>query len=176
MSCIGVAIAVPDPWGEELRRHRRSFGDGQADVVPTHVTLLAPTQVQNDQLEQVEKHLADAAAGVAPFPVHLRGTGTFRPVSPVVFVALARGISEVELVADAVRSGMLDVPLTYPFHPHVTVAHDVPEPALEAAFDELAGFECSFDVASFSLYRHDPTDGWVPGSSFALGSGDVMPA
>lgn len=173
MPSIGVAIALPEPWAEQLRRQRLSFGDEQADVVPTHLTLLPPTQLEEDQLGHVEKHLADAARSVSPFVVHLRGTATFRPVSPVVFVALARGISEVELLSAAIRSGMLDVPLAFPFHPHVTVAHHVAEPALDRAFTELADFECAFDVESFSLYLHDPVAGWATRSSFTLGAGDV---
>lgn len=173
MPSIGVAIALPEPWAGQLRRYRLSFGDDQADVVPTHVTLLPPTYVEDDQLDQVEKHLADAARGVSPFQIHLRGTGTFRPVSPVVFVALARGISEVEILAEAVHSEMLDVCLAYPFHPHVTVAHHVPEPALDRAFEELADFECSFGVALFSLFLHHPDKGWVTRSTFTLGTGDV---
>ncbi len=173
MPSIGVAIAVPEPWAEQLRRHRLSFGDDQADSVPTHVTLLPPTEVDDDQLEQMEKHLADAARVVEPFEIHLRGTGTFRPVSPVVFVALARGISEIELLAAAVRNGVPDLTLAYPFHPHVTVAHHVPDAALDRAFDELAAFECSFQVGCFSLYLHDPVCGWARRSSFLLHSGDV---
>ena len=41
--------------------------------------------------------------------MRLRGTGTFRPVSPVVFVNVAEGISRCELLADAVRRGPLEI-------------------------------------------------------------------
>lgn len=176
MRSIGVAIAVPEPWGEQLRRHRLSFGDEQAGIVPTHVTLLPPTEIEDDQLEQLVKQLAEAARSVSPFEVHLRGTGTFRPVSQVVFIALAQGISQVELTADAIRSGTLDVPLAYPFHPHVTVAHHVPEAALERAFTTLADFECCFEVTAFVLYLHDPAQGWQTRATVELGSGDVTHA
>src|SRR3712207_8607561 len=46
--------------------------------------------------------------------------------SDVVFVAVARGIGNCELLADDVRRGPLARSLTFPYHPHVTVAHDVP--------------------------------------------------
>lgn len=170
MLSIGVAVAVPEPWAEQLRRHRLSFGDAQADLVPTHLTLLPPTYLEVDQLGQVEKHLAEVSRAVSPFEIHLRGTATFRPVSPVVFIALAQGISQVEVLADAVRSGLLDVELTFPYHPHVTVAHDVPEEALDRAFDELADFECAFEVTEFSLYRHDEVAGWLTNATFPLGA------
>src|SRR5687767_4597430 len=105
MPTIGVAVAIPEPWATELQDYRTSVGDAMAATIPTHITLVPPTEVSDEELEQVEKHLATAAAGVAPFRVHLRGTGTFRPVSPVLFVSLARGISSCEQLAAAVRRG-----------------------------------------------------------------------
>ena len=108
-SLVGVAVAIPEPWGAELEGWRASFGDPQASAIPAHITLLPPTRLSAD---------------VAPFPVLLRGTGTFRPVSPVVFVALASGIAGCEALEERVRSGPLARDLEFPYHPHVTVAHD----------------------------------------------------
>ena len=101
--------------------------------------------------------------------MHLRGTGTFRPVSPVVFVAVAEGIAGCEQLAAAVRRGPLDVDLTFPYHPHVTVAHELDETVLDQVFDDLAGFECRFDVDAFHLYVHDEQHGWQPTDEFPLG-------
>ena len=144
MPTIGVAIAIPEPWASELQDYRTSIGDTTA-------------------------HLAEAAATVQPFTIHLRGTGTFRPVSPVVFVTLAEGISACEVLADAVRRGPLEVDLRFPYHPHVTIAHHLDDATLDRAFGELAHFECSFDAVSFSLYVHDDDTGWVPTREFGLG-------
>jgi 2'-5' RNA ligase len=102
--------------------------------------------------------------------VHLRGTGTFRPVSPVVFVAVVEGISQCEQLAGACRRGPLDVDLNFPYHPHVTVAHDLADEALDRAFRELADFECAFTVDEFHLYTHDERRGWRPTHDFALRS------
>lgn len=169
MPTIGVAIAIPEPWASELQDYRTSIGDTTAAQIPTHITLLPPTELADADLVDVSGHLAKAAAAVKPFPIHLRGTGTFRPVSPVVFVTVAEGISSCELLADAVRSGPLEVELRFPYHPHVTIAHHLDDVTLDRAFRELAGFECSFDAESFSLYVHDPANGWVPTNEFGLG-------
>ncbi len=169
MPTIGVAIAIPEPWASELQDYRTSIGDTTAAQIPTHITLLPPTELADTDLAAVSDHLAKAAATVEPFPIHLRGTGTFRPVSPVVFVTVAEGISACELLAAAVRSGPLQVELKFPYHPHVTIAHHLDEETLERAFRELAHFECSFDADSFSLYVHEPANGWVPTREFGLG-------
>lgn len=175
MPTIGVAIAVPEPYGEELRGHRASFGDPQAEAIPTHVTLLPPTAFDDDELDDVVRRLGLVAEKHGPFEMRLRGTATFRPVSPVVFVSLAQGISECELLAEAVRGELAREALRYPYHPHVTVAHDLPDLALDTAFDSLAGYEANFSVAGFALYVHDETNGWVREREFGLRAGVTDP-
>ena len=167
MPVIGVAVAIPEPWASQLQDYRQAVGDTTAAMIPTHITLVPPAEVDDD-LTTIEKHLAEAAAEVEPFEVHLRGTGTFRPVSPVVFVTLVEGISQCEVLADAVRQGPLDVDLQFPYHPHVTVAHHLGDDQLDQAFDELADFECAFAVEDFHLYVHDAAAGWRPRCEFAL--------
>jgi 2'-5' RNA ligase len=167
---IGVALSIPEPWATELQDYRTGL-DPTAALVPAHITLIPPTDIDDDSVAVVEGHLDKVAEAGAAFTVHLRGTGTFRPVSPVVFVSLAEGISQTEQLADAVRSGPLDVDVEFPFHPHVTVAHHLTEDQLDSAFADLADFECSFEVSSFHLYVHDADEGWRPTRDFALRQG-----
>jgi 2'-5' RNA ligase len=166
---IGVAIAIPEPWASDLQDYRTSVGDTTATQIPTHITLVPPTEVPDGELDAITSHLAEAAASVPPFVIHLRGTGTFRPVSPVVFVTVAEGISGCEVLAGAVRRGPLAVDLHYPYHPHVTIAHHLDDETLDRAFRELADFECRFDVDAFSLYVHDEQAGWQPTHQYELG-------
>jgi 2'-5' RNA ligase len=171
MARIGVAIAVPEPFGDELQRQRKAFGDPNADAIPTHITLLSPTSVHDADLPDLECHLEKVAAGQAPFVVRLSGTGSFRPLSPVVFVAMAEGISDCETLADAVRSGPLAGELAFPYHPHVTVAHDLPERQLQAAAETLADYACSFEVGSFALYVHGSDGVWRQRREFGFTHG-----
>ncbi|HEX2361737.1 MAG TPA: 2'-5' RNA ligase family protein [Jiangellaceae bacterium] len=165
---IGVAIPVPEPFAAELQGWRRAFGDPLAGAIPPHITLLPPTVVPVGELSTVEKHLAEVAAAGEPFRVRLRGTATFRPVSPVVFVALAEGISACEMLSKAVRTGPLPLELTYPYHPHITVAHDLPDDVLDRAFAQLSDYVAQFDVTVFSLYEHGDDQVWRPRCSFSL--------
>jgi 2'-5' RNA ligase len=164
---IGVAVAIPEPWASQLQQYRESIGDTTASKIPTHITLVPPTEL--DGRADVDAHLDAVASGHAGFKVHLRGTGTFRPVSPVVFVTLVEGISQCEQLAADVRRGPLEMELAFPYHPHVTIAHHLDDETLDRAFGELQGFECSFDASAFSLYVHDETEGWVPTHEFELG-------
>lgn len=167
---IGVAVSIPEPWASKLQDYRRAVGDATASMIPTHITIIPPTQIAAEVLADVEAHLADVASHVEPFTVHLRGTGTFRPVSDVVFVAVIEGISQCEQLALACRRGPLDVELAFPYHPHVTIAHDLDQHALDRAFADLSEFECVFTVDVFHLYAHDEESGWRPTHDFRLRS------
>lgn len=170
MLTIGVALAIPEPWAQQLQDYRTAIGDTTATQIPTHVTLVPPTKVSDEEIALVERHLELVAAAIGGFRMRLRGTGTFRPVSPVVFVTVAEGISQCERLADACRRGPLATDLTFPYHPHVTVAHHLDDGTLDKAFDELADFECLFEADRFALYAHDEDRGWQPTREFPLGS------
>ncbi|GAB3499532.1 2'-5' RNA ligase family protein [Flexivirga sp.] len=160
MKTIGVSIPIPQPFADELQKARVQAGDPLAEAVPPHVTLMPPTPVEPDAEGALRDHLAAVADTVTPFRMTLRGTGTFRPISPVVFVAVAEGIASCEQLERAVRSGPVERDLAFPYHPHVTIAHGVPEAALDDAFAELSSYERSFEVAGFDLYEHGADQVW----------------
>ncbi|MGI9155982.1 MAG: 2'-5' RNA ligase family protein [Marmoricola sp.] len=168
MPLIGVSVAVPDPAGRTLQDYRVSLGEDGADQIPTHITLVPPTDIEAAAVPDVVAHLESVAAEHEPFGIHLRGTGTFRPVSPVVFVSVAKGLSECELLAKSVRTGPLDLSVEFPYHPHVTVAHQLSEDTLDTAFEDLADFETRFEATGFWLYTYADEPGWVPTRAFDL--------
>lgn len=168
MPTIGVLITLPDPAVSELDRYRIGIGDPAPADVPSHITLLPPTEVDEADMDRIEAHLAGAAGGHAPYRVHLRGTATFQPVSPVVFVVLAEGIARTEQLAGDIRSGPLDVELAYPYHPHVTVAYDLDQAVLDRAFADFAGYDRAFEVDHFHLYVQGADEGWHHAHRFDL--------
>lgn len=166
MPIHGVAVTVPEPWGTTLQAAREEAGDPMAAAIPPHVTLLPPTAVEPDVMDAFVAHLEQVCGRARPFEMVLSGTGTFRPVSPVVFVQVSRGIVECERLEAAVRSGPVQRHLDFPYHPHVTIAHHLGDAALDGAFDGLAGFRARFEVASVELYHHDPDGVWRVVRSF----------
>ncbi len=165
---IGVSVPVPDPWATELQAARRSFGDPYADAIPPHVTVVGPTVVDNSALPAVWDHLEKVARETPPFRLHLRGSGSFRPVSPVVFINVVDGIAECEQLELASRSGVLAQQARFNYHPHVTVAHDVPGDSLDQAFAQFARFEAEFDVTALWQYEHGDDGVWRPQREFPL--------
>ncbi len=166
---LGIVVPIPEPWAQLLVDWRSKVGDPQAALVPPHVTLLPPTEVAVADRTLITAHLAEVARCHPPFDMHLCGTGTFRPVSDVVFIAVARGIGNCELLSNDVRRGPLARSLSFPYHPHVTVAHHLPDEALDRAFCELADFECRFRVEEFHLYEHGDDGVWRTRRAFGFG-------
>lgn len=168
MGMIGISIAVPEPLAEHLRDARRRAGDLRADEIPPHVTLMPPTDVQDADRDALTTHLAGVADRQRPFTMRLRGTGTFRPTSDVVFVTVADGAAACERIESEVRAGPVARSLQFPYHPHVTVAHDVSSDGLDQVFRELSGFDASFDVSGFDLYEQGLDDVWRPVQCFTF--------
>ncbi|KUN84731.1 2'-5' RNA ligase family protein [Streptomyces griseoruber] len=173
---IGVSIAVPEPHGSLLQERRTGFGDAAAHGIPTHVTLLPPTEIEASDLPAVDAHLIEVAATGRPFPMRLCGTGTFRPLSPVVYLKVVEG-AEVcawlqQLVRDA--SGPLVRELLFPYHPHVTVAHGIDEEAMDRAFEELSGYEAEWSCTGFALHEQGADGVWRQLREYTFG-GPVIP-
>ncbi|HEX6887869.1 MAG TPA: 2'-5' RNA ligase family protein [Candidatus Nanopelagicales bacterium] len=158
---IGVAVPIPEPFLGELGAYRERFGDPLAHAIVAHITLVPPTAVTDEgHLARVVEHLATVAERLVPFPLTLAGAGTFRPVSPVVFVPLVEGEQQVRDIEAQVRCGPLERPLQFPYHPHVTVAHDVPEEWLDEAQLLMAPYRAAFEVASLGLFVQGDDGVW----------------
>ena len=166
---LGVAIAVPDPWGARLQERRAGYGDHVAWTIPTHITLLPPTQVPAAKAADVDQHLEQVAAGHSRFDILLRRSGTFRPVTQTSFVVVDEGAGECETLATAVRAGPLRRRLPHPYHPHVTLAVDLADDVHDRAEAEFEAFELTFEVDALERYALTDYGVWEPVARFALG-------
>lgn len=166
---LGVAIAVPDPWGELLQERRASYGDRLAWTIPTHVTLLPPSQVPEARMPKVHEHLATIADGQAPFEIELGGADTFRPVTPTVFLQVAQGGDVCSGLQEQIRGGPLRRKLTFPYHPHVTLAFEVSDDALDRAFADHEDFRLAFIVEGFTRYELGEDGIWLPEFDYRFG-------
>lgn len=166
---IGIAIAVPEPWATYLQGLRRTYGDPEADRMPTHITILPPNSVQLTDLPRVHDGLLAAARATHPFELTLSGSGTFRPVSEVTYVKVTQGGVECAQLENAVRTHISARPALHPYVPHVTAAMDVHGDALDQAERELAEFHATWVVDEVTLFHRDRSGFWAPDRSFVLG-------
>ncbi|MET9695785.1 2'-5' RNA ligase family protein [Streptomyces sp. NPDC006529] len=170
---LGVSIAVPEPYGSQLQQRRAGFGDAAAHGIPTHVTLVPPTEVDADRLPAIRAHLAEVAAAFRPFAMRLGGTGTFRPLSPVVFVKVVEGATGCTRLQAQLRDphGPVSRELAFPYHPHVTVAHGISEEAMDLAFESLADYDAEWRCTGFALYEQGSDGVWRKLREYPFGTG-----
>ena len=154
---LGVVVAIPEPWVSQLTDLRLRLGDLAGSRIPAHITLMPPTPVGRDARADVIDHLRSIASRHSPFRVTLSGTDSFRPLSNVAFMTLAEGAADCADLAEEIRSGPLDHETRFPYHPHVTLAQDVDDIALDLALDIGATVEASWIVPGFRLDRIDPS-------------------
>lgn len=166
---VGVLIAIPEPWVTQLTEARLALGDEAAHNVPAHVTLVPPLAVNISDREQIVRHLQKVASQTRPFRIRLCGTGSFRPVSPVVFLDVAQGRAECETLADEIRSGPLFYQPRFPYHPHVTLAQGVGESALDTAESRWEGFTAEWTAPGFRLDSIDATGRYASRAIFNFG-------
>jgi 2'-5' RNA ligase len=155
---VGVILGFPPEIAEELQRWRASFGDPLADVVPAHITLVTTTTTRD--WEGTLEHVREVARQQSPFKVTIAGTGTFRPVSPVVFINVEDGFEDCVALHGKLQQGPLHRELPFAYHPHVTIAHDVAPENLDEAETVLRNYRATFPVVSMGLYEHDANGIW----------------
>lgn len=171
LTTIGVSIPVPAQEGTYLQRRRAEFGDPAASRIPAHITLVPPTVVDDMTYAAFVDHCSTVASEGTPFYVVLRGTGTFRPISDVVYIQVAQGVSACERLEKELRNGPLKRDLAFNYHPHVTIAHNVPGECLDRAFTELADYHTTFVVDAIHLYELGDDQVWRPVKDFPLQGG-----
>lgn len=164
---VGIVIPVPEPIASYLKQARASFGDPMASVIPAHITLVTTTPASD--WPSALRHVRQVTAGHRPFEVTLRGTSSFRPVTPVVYVNVAEGFEECARLHRELQRGPLEHKTPYPYHPHVTVAHDVSEAGMDEALASLSGYEANFRVDRIGVFEHDEKGLWILREELALG-------
>lgn len=167
---LGVVIAVPEPWVSLITQARLDLGDESAERVPAHITIMPPLAVPSDKREAVFDHLATVARRHHSFKITVRGTGTFLPTSPVTYLKVAKGARQCADLADEVRCGPLEYDLRFPYHPHITLAHGLPEPLLRRAEERGADFNASWHVPGFRLDRVEADGSYTSAALFDFSS------
>lgn len=165
---VGVTLTIPEPHQSVLARARAGAGDPLAPEVPPHVTLVPPTMVADRDLGLAQELLARCAQAHPPFTMSLAGTGTFRPVSPVVYVAVHRGWRECVSLQHQLNGGALAREREFPYHPHVTIAHNLPSAQLDLAQESMRAFSAEFTISTIELHEHGADGVWREVSSYQL--------
>lgn len=163
---LGVIISLPPELAEQLSASRSRYAAPGAAVVPPHITLVSGRS--RGAWDEAAHHVRTVAAAGQPFSISLRGTGTFEPLSSVVFLNVADGAQECAALHGELLQGPVEHLLEFDFHPHLTIAHDLEADQMERAKEDMAEFSADFEVGSIGLYNVI-AGGWCLREELALG-------
>ena len=115
-----VIAYVRSPVGilvEDLRRELHP-AHTHADA---HLTILPPRPLNGTEQEAVDL-LAEASQSASRFEVTLGGVESFVPVTPTVFLRVARGAYRMRELRDKLNRDALRFEEPWPYMPHLTIA------------------------------------------------------
>ncbi|HWD99224.1 MAG TPA: 2'-5' RNA ligase family protein [Bryobacteraceae bacterium] len=137
-----------------------------------HVTILPPRPVYGD-LEELKKKLAPALRDVNPFQITLGSIKVF-PVSNVIYLSIDEGEARLRELNRALDRDDLRFKTPFSYHPHITLAQDIPPPDVErlraAAQEDWEAWrgERTFLVDSLWLVQNVMPDVWLECGRFPL--------
>jgi 2'-5' RNA ligase len=137
-----------------------------------HVTILPPRPVHTD-LQDLKGRLAPELRDVNPFPIKLGSIKVF-PVSNVIYLSIEEGESRLRELNRALDRGVLQFDTAFSYHPHITLAQDIPPPDVEPlramAQQEWEAWrgERAFLVDALWLVQNVMPDVWLECALFPL--------
>ena len=155
---------------------RRACGDGSLGRVPSHITLVPPVNVREDDLPAALTRLRAAAAAVRdPIEVTLGPPATFLPVNPVLYLEVGGpGLPAVHRLRETVFAYPLERSLTWPFVPHVTLADNAGPERIAAALTALSDYRTTVSFDRLHLLEEGDQRTWRPIADCALGPPDLV--
>jgi len=173
-----VALLIPGAAGVAVDTLRAAVGADDVDRLPSHLTLVPPINVREDELDDAIDRLRDGAAHARPIRLVLGPPSTFLPTNPVLFLAVSGDVAAVDALRNRVFRPPLERPLTWPFQPHVTLLDGGSDDRIRAAVDALAGWTVEVTIDRVHLLQeHKRDDGerlWRPVTEIVFGAPAVV--
>ena len=171
LNVFALVIYIPGPLGKFLDDLRR-------ELVPSynphaHVSVLPPRPLAVDW-----RLASDQARALtdrwAAFEIELTGIEKF-PVTDVIYIEVGAGAAELRRMHAAMNAGTLEFQDPFPYHPHITLAQEIP-PEQVAATNELAQRrwaefqgERRFRVERAVFVQNTLNNCWIALAEYSLG-------
>ncbi|MBZ5729213.1 MAG: 2'-5' RNA ligase family protein [Acidobacteriia bacterium] len=172
LNIFALVIYIPGPLGDFLDELRR-------DLVPhynphAHVSVLPPRplavpwQIASEQVRTLTE-------GWEPFEIALTGLEVF-PVTDVIYLELGAGAAELRAMHAAMNTSTLAFQEPFPYHPHITLAQEIPHEAVAATYErarhrwsEFAGAR-TFRAERAAFVQNAMDNCWVDLVQHSLGA------
>lgn len=172
LNVFALVTYIPAPLGEFLDRLRRELVPH--DDPRAHVSLLPPRPLAGEW-RQAWAEICNTLERRAPFDVELTGIRTF-PVTDVIHLEVGPGAAELCDIHDAMNANSLVFKEPFAYHPHVTLAQDLPHQSIadvlqlaKRRWQEFRG-ERRFRAERAVFVQNTISDRWLDLAEYRLGS------
>jgi hypothetical protein len=175
LNVFALVIYIPGPLGIFLDDLRRRLVPGCNPHA--HVSLLPPRPLAVDW-PVASDEVRTVLNGWPPFEIELTGIEVF-PVTDVIYIEVGSGAQELRRVHKAINAGSLEFQDPFPYHPHITLAQELPREEV-AATSELARRlwreytgprRFAADHAAF--VQNSLANSWIDLAEYSLGASPV---
>jgi 2'-5' RNA ligase len=130
LNVFALVIYIPDPLGRFLDDLRRELAP---DSNPhAHVSVLPPRPLAVEWQAAAGQARA-LTEGWAPFEIELGGLQIF-PVTNVIYIEINAGAADLRRMHAAMNAGALEFEEPFPYHPHITLAQEIPHQQVQAVY------------------------------------------
>jgi 2'-5' RNA ligase len=176
LNVFALVIYIPGPLGVFLDDLRR-------ELVPhynphAHVSVLPPRPLAVDwalDWQTASAQVRSLAASWAPFEVELTCLDIFRPTE-VIYLEVGAGAQELRRMHEAVNTAALKFEDPFPYHPHITLAQEVPHERVPETFalarrrwEEFSGAR-TFKAECAVFVQNTTRNIWLDLAEVSLGS------
>jgi 2'-5' RNA ligase len=177
LNVFALVIYVPDPLGRFLDDMRRALVPGCNPHA--HVSVLPPRPLAGDW-QVAREQVRTLAEGWTPFDITLSRIAIF-PVTNVIYIELGQGAAEMYGLHDLMNTDALrfDEPFTY--HPHITLAQELPADSVAETYRKAREMWDSFDgpktfrAERAAFVQNTLGNCWIDLAEYSLGpTGDLV--
>jgi 2'-5' RNA ligase len=171
LNVFALVIYIPDPLGgflDDLRREVAPHSNPHA-----HVSVLPPRPLAVEWQAAAGQARALTEAW-APFEIELAGLQIF-PVTNVIYIEIGAGAADLRRMHAAMNAGSLEFMEPFPYHPHITLAQEIPHQEVRAIYElaqrrwrEYRGSGV-FRAERTMFVRNTLNNGWIDLAECRLG-------
>jgi 2'-5' RNA ligase len=172
LNVFALVIYIPDPLGRFLDDLRRELVPGCNPHA--HVSVLPPRPLAVDW-QVAREQVRVCAESWTPFDLELGRLRIF-PVTNVIYIELGEGAPEMFRIHDAMNSQALAFDEPFAYHPHITLAQEIPPGDVAAVnrrahelWDAYTGPR-SFRADRTAFVQNTLGNCWIDLADFPLGA------
>ncbi|PRO64789.1 YjcG family protein [Alkalicoccus urumqiensis] len=165
----GIAV-FPSKKLQDLANSYRKRYDTKYSMVPPHLTLKDPFDMDEEKLPAFIEEVRKAAAAARPFTLKILKYSSFYPVTNTIYMKAAETPALLDL-QEKLNEGPLKQDREHPFVPHITIGQEMNYDELSDVFGrlKLETIEHEETIDRFSLLYQLEDGTWTVYETFLLG-------